>query len=225
MCSKNKKIQEPHRDPSVTSPGQGAWSRCFTVRGVQFGAESLTCLFSRDDLWQNISMIWEEEEKKVSEYAKWMEKGEVSEYTKWMEKGTEVCMKCSSITWRCLAELVWLDLFHVSLPLTGGTTENDAGAQNQAGTYGIYVYMCYVLPGSHMHFGHIARFAVAPCASHEKWHHAKWWKKSKFGVSELQSHHKKTYQMDPIQDGCIFLNLLNLSWFVIGYYDYQSLVV
>ena len=30
---------------------------------------------------------YEEEEKKVSEYAKWMEKGEVSEYSKWMEKG------------------------------------------------------------------------------------------------------------------------------------------
>ena len=55
-----------------------------------------------------------------------------------------------------------------------------------------------------MHFGHIARFAVAPCASHEKWHHAKWLKKSKFGVPELQSHQKKGYQMDPNQDGWMY---------------------
>lgn len=82
------------------------FGRQFDVFGDVSGPRN--CSFHRGPYF--ISMIWQEEEKKVSEYAKWMEKGEVSEYTKWMEKGTDVCMKCSSITWCCLAKLVWLDL-------------------------------------------------------------------------------------------------------------------
>ena len=68
------------------------WCRILIV----FFFDGIVCF-----LWFDHVSSWfdyflrQEQEKKVSEYAKWMEKGEVSEYTKWMEKGTDLCMKCS----------------------------------------------------------------------------------------------------------------------------------
>lgn len=104
-----QKIQEPHRHTSQLGVVLYRQAKELGRDASQYEECSLVpAVWPR--VWRVWWMIWQEEEKKVSEYAKWMEKGEVSEYTKWMEKGTDVCMKCSSITWRCLAKLVWLDL-------------------------------------------------------------------------------------------------------------------
>lgn len=103
-------------------------------------------------------------------------------------------------------------------PLTGGTTENDAGAQNQVG-YGICVAFCQevictsaTLPGLQWHRVRHAKSGTTQSGERNQ--------SSEFlSCKVIKKRVTKWIQIK--MDGCIFLNLWNLPWFVIGCFTSQ----